>query len=369
MIDRSMDAACMRKAISLARQTWPSPNPRVGAVVAREGVVVGRGKHVRAGCDHAEVVALSDAGEAARGATLYVTLEPCCHYGRTPPCTQAIIEAGVSRVVFGCPDPNPRVSGGGVEALMQAGIPAEQGPMREVCERLVAGHAKYVRVGLPYVTWKYAMTLDGKIATHTGQARWITGARSRAQVHRMRRASDAVITGIGTVLADDPRLTARPGRACGGAYRVVFDSRARLPLGSAILAVKQGPVVVVATDAAPMDRVRTLEAAGAHVLVTPGNRATLPLALESLASVFDVREALLECGPALAASFLQEGLIDELVAFVSGKLFGGLAAPGPLGGTGVEILAHAPSARITRVRRFGEDVAISAVLPPGGEGG
>jgi diaminohydroxyphosphoribosylaminopyrimidine deaminase/5-amino-6-(5-phosphoribosylamino)uracil reductase len=331
-------------------------------VLVRDGHIVGRGRHIAAGRDHAEICALKDAVATAAGSDLYVTLEPCCHYGRTGPCTEAIIAAGVSRVVVGCLDPNPQVAGGGILALQRAGLAVEAGVLQFACERLIAGHAKFMRRGLPYVVWKYAMTMDGKVATAAGESRWITGERARSEVHRLRRTVDAVAVGIGTVLADDPRLTPRPAGTGPAPYRLVFDSKARLPLDSALLAEAVGQVVVFVSEDAPAARCRALRDAGALVIEAGKARVSAAAALRTAADQLDVREVLLESGPELSASFLAEGLVDEIVCFVSGKLFGGRDAPGPCGGAGIRLPADAPAAKITRMRRFDEDVALYGLL-------
>ncbi len=323
---------------------------------------MGRGRHIAAGLDHAEIGALKDAGAAAAGSDLYVTLEPCCHYGRTGPCTEAIIAAGVSRVVVGCRDPNPQVAGGGILALQRAGVAVEAGVLERTCERLIAGHAKFTQCGLPYVVWKYAMTMDGKVATAAGESRWITCESARSEVHRLRRAVDAVAVGIGTVLADDPLLTPRPAGAGPAPYRLVFDSMARLPLDSALLTEAGGQVVVFVSEDAPDRRCRALRDAGALVIEASKGRVSLAVALRAAADQLDVREVLLESGPELSASFLAEGLVDEILCFVSGKLFGGRDALGPCGGVGIRLPEDAPVAKITRIRRFGEDVAIYGSL-------
>jgi len=354
------DRRWMRRAIRLARRSRPSPNPRVGAVVVRDGEAVGEGWHEAAGQPHAEVVALSRAGEAARGATLYVTLEPCCHTGRTGPCSEAVVRAGVSRVVAGCEDPNPAVAGGGLRQLRDAGIEVDCGVLEEEARELIAGHERFCRTGLPHVVWKFAMTLDGRIATSQGRSRWISGEESRRYVHRLRRDSDAVLVGIGTVLADDPSLTARPPGSYPPPLRVVADSSARTPLSARVLAGRDGRSVILTAEDAPPDRVEALEAAGASVIRAGRGRVDLEKALRELAERFGVRSLLLESGPCLASSMVRAGLVGDIVCFVAGKLFGG--GPGPLGGLDVLDPAEAPRALIRKVRRFGPDVALFAKL-------
>ncbi|MEJ5297351.1 MAG: bifunctional diaminohydroxyphosphoribosylaminopyrimidine deaminase/5-amino-6-(5-phosphoribosylamino)uracil reductase RibD [Armatimonadota bacterium] len=355
-----VDRRWMRRAIALARRARPSPNPRVGAVIVRDGEVVGEGWHVAAGQPHAEINALRQAGDAARGAAMYVTLEPCCHTGRTGPCAEAVINAGVARVVAGCADPNPAVAGGGLRRLEGAGITVACGVEEEAARDLIAGHERFFRTGLPYVVWKYAMTLDGRIATVQGLSRWISGEVSRRFVHRMRRESDAILVGIGTVLADDPLLTARPAGSFPPPYRVVADSRARTPLSARLLVPGDGRVIILTAEDAPQHRVEALKSAGAHIICAGQGRVALARALRTLAGDCGVRSVLLEGGPVLAASMLREGLVCEIVCFVAGKLFGdGLA---PLADIGVVSPEEAIAAHIRRIRRFGADLAVFAKL-------
>ncbi len=280
----------MRRAFGLARRTWPSPNPRVGAVIVRDDEVVGRGRHMFYGGPHAEINALAEAGTQARGAVLYVTLEPCCHQGQTGPCTEAIVRSGIRRVVAGCVDPNPKVAGKGFAELRKAGVEVVEGVMREKTQRLIAGHSKFTLTGLPYVVWKYAMTLDGRIATSKGESKWITGEQSRREVHNMRQDTDAVVTGIGTVLADDPELTVRMASPKHQPLRVIMDSNARLPLNSRLLAVAGGKVIVIVCDAAPARRRRAIEDAGAIVVPMGETRVDIGQAFRFLTVEHGVRE-------------------------------------------------------------------------------
>lgn len=356
------DARSMAYALRLARATWPGSNPRVGAVIVKNGRIIGRGKHLKAGGPHAEVYALAEAGEDARGATLYVTLEPCCHFGRTAPCSRAIISAGISRVVAGCEDPNPKVSGQGFAELRAAGIKVVVGARAAEAERLIAGHTRFMRSRLPYVTWKYAMSLDGKIATARGESHWISGEASRREVHRMRRDSDAVLIGVGTALADDPELSVRHVRSPHQPMRVICDSRGRLPSDARVLRSPGGSTIVfVSALCSPANRER-LSDAGAHVAECGQDTVDPGLALRALAEDYSVREVLLESGPQLASALLEAGLINEAVCFISGKLIGGLDSPGPLGGHGATPLSSVPHAEIIRTRRFGTDVALYARL-------
>ena len=350
----------LSRALALARRGLgrTSPNPAVGAVLVRDGQVVGEGYHHRAGEPHAEVLALREAGEAARGATLYVTLEPCSHWGRTPPCADALIRAGVRRVVACTLDPNPRVDGRGFARLAAAGVEVALAgePFRERARRLNAAYEKHVTTGLPYVTLKVAMSLDGKIATASGDSRWISGEASRAMAHRMRARHDAVMVGVGTVLADDPLLTARPpGRPpARQPLRVVVDSEARTPPGSRLVASAGpgAPVLVATTTRAPAARADALRAAGAEVLaLPPGPDGRVDLrALMAHLGGRGITGVLVEGGATLAGSLVASGLVDEVVAFVAPVILGGERAPSPVGGAGAARVAQAWRVAHWRVR-------------------
>ena len=332
----------MARAIELAREAVgsASPNPPVGAVLVREGSVVGEGRTQPPGGPHAEAEALRTAGEDARGAELYVTLEPCAHHGRTPPCADALIEAGVASVRVAVMDPAPHTAGRGVERLREAGITVtvDDGP-REA-RRLVEAFAKHVNTGLPFVVAKFAMSLDGKIAARSGDSRWISNETSRREAHRLRAEADAVMVGVGTALADDPLLTVRdaPLPARGQPLRVVVDSAGRLPASAAMLAADGAALVAVASPEAA----RAVEALGAEAVVAPGEggRVDLPLLLTGLGAR-DVTSLLVEGGAALHGALLDGGLVDKVVAFVAPVVIGGAGAPGPVGGAGAERMADA----------------------------
>ena len=338
-----------------------SPNPPVGAVVVKGGCVAGEGNTRPAGEAHAEVVALRHAGEQAQGAALYVTLEPCSHQGRTPPCTDAIIAAGITEVHASTIDSNPRVSGTGLDRLREAGIAVHTGEGRNEAQELAAPHAKFITTGRPLVTAKFALSLDGKVATRTGDSKWITSEKSRRYVHELRARSDAILAGIGTVLADDPQLTAR--RPDGSPLprqplRVIVDSSGRLPLNSTLLRQPGSTLVAVAGES-PTGRER-LASAGADVFSATGvdGRVDLTELLDELGrrgaiSVF------VEGGGTLLGSLLDAGLVDRVVGFVAPMIIGGAAAPSPVGGTGVELMAQALRLVDVRVETFGDDVAIS----------
>ena len=351
----------------LAGRGRTSPNPMVGAVIVRDGCIVGEGFHPRAGEPHAEIFALSAAGDAAGGATLYVTLEPCCCFGRTPPCTQAIISAGISRVVAAMTDPNPRVQGKGFEELAAAGIETEVGVLEDEARRLNEAYIKYITTGLPFFRLKMAMTLDGKIATVTGESRWVTGESSRKRVHKLRDAADAIVVGIGTVLRDNPRLTSRVGSAAERQpARIVVDSFARTPPEARIFDAP-GQVIIAATVGAPAVRLRRLEQNGARILLlgttgfAKGVRVDLNALAVELASL-GIINVLIEGGGELAGGFIEQGLVDAVAFFIAPKILGGREAPTAVEGVGVKKLEDALMLRDVRVRRCGDDICVEGYV-------
>lgn len=351
----------MRRALALARRGRTSPNPMVGAVVVKDGRIVAEGYHRRAGEPHAEAAALDEAGDEARGATLYVTLEPCCHYGRTPPCTKAIISAGVSSVVAAMRDPNPLVSGKGLAELEAAGIGTDVGLLQEQARKLNEVYVKFVTTRLPFVTLKLAMTLDGKIATRTGDSRWVSCEQSRRMVHRLRERSDAVMVGVGTVLADDPELNARNGKRITYPTRVIVDSQGRTPATARVLLQPAGETVVAVTDAAPAGRVRKLEEAGARILPVEerGSLVSLPHLMQKLGEI-GITSVLIEGGGSIAASALAAGIVDKVIVFVAPKIVGGESARTPVEGPGVETMDDALQLERLTVRNVGCDLLIEA---------
>lgn len=356
----------MARALELAARASgrTAPNPPVGAVLVRDGAIVGEGHHVAAGRAHAEVVALEQAAGRARGATLFVTLEPCAHSGRTPPCTDAIVAAGVADVRYAVGDPDPRVSGRGAEVLEAAGVRVAAGERSAEASELLRGYLRRVRNGRPWVTAKYAMSLDGKIATRTADARWISGERSRRHVHVLRDRADAVVVGIGTVLADDPALTVRPTPPDGRQpLRVVVDSGLRLPPESTVTSPSLGSGTIVAHvrdggDPAVRARAVRLRERGLELLSLPAARdGRVDLAcLVSELGGRGLNEILVEGGGELLAGFLAAGLVDEIEACVAPVLVGGRDAPSPVGGPGVDRLVDAPRWRVVRVTPRAPDV-------------
>jgi len=335
-----MNALFMREALDLARKgrTLASPNPMVGAVVVRDGQVVGRGFHTYAGVDHAEVLALAEAGEKARGATVYLNLEPCSHHGRTPPCVDALIEAGVARVVAPLTDPNPMVAGEGFQKLRAAGIEVEMaGEFAAEAAKLNESFLHFMRTGRPLVTLKTAITLDGKISAPDDNTGWITSERARAHVQQVRHDHDALLTGIGTVLADDPLLTDRAGLPRGRPLlRIVMDSLLRLPLDSKMAkSVSGNDLVVVTTSASSPERRKALEARGVRVLVFdgPGGRADLRSVIDWLARQ-KYLSLMIEAGSKLNWTALESGAVDRIFFYYGPKILGGLEALPLAGGIG-----------------------------------
>lgn len=363
----------MARAMRLARSALgtTSPNPAVGAVVVRDDVIVGEGYTLPPGQRHAEIGALKQAGSAAQDATLYCTLEPCCHYGRTPPCTEAIIAAGISKVVYAVADCNPRVDGGGVAALRAAGIDVEQCPSPKADE-IYEAFAKHVITGLPFVVAKFAMSLDGKIATRTGASQWITSPEARSRAQQMRKELDGIIVGIGTALADDPQLTARDadGNALSSdvqPVRIVVDSSGRTSPSARMLR-QPGRTVIATAGGVDGSRIASLEESGASVRAFPGSdgRVNLTALLEYLGSE-GIVSVLVEGGGSVLGALLDAGLIDKVHTFVAPALIGGGAAPSPIEGNGATAMADVTRLERTRMEQIGPDWLITGYPSRGGE--
>ncbi|MEW6033296.1 MAG: bifunctional diaminohydroxyphosphoribosylaminopyrimidine deaminase/5-amino-6-(5-phosphoribosylamino)uracil reductase RibD [Chloroflexota bacterium] len=366
----------MRGALSLARLALghTSPNPAVGAVVVKNGVVVGMGHTQPPGAWHAEVMALHQAGPKAYGATMYVTLEPCCHYGRTPPCVEAVISAGIEEVHIAVMDPNPVVSGKGIAALKKAGVRVIMGELEEEAREVNEAYIKYITTGMPFVTAKLAMSLDGRIATKTGDSKWISGEDARKFVHMLRHAVDAVMVGVNTVICDDPHLTARFSSGKGGKakvqpLRVIIDGKGRTP-ASAQIFKEPGNTLVAVTRLVDPDHARAYARLGAEVLQLPsqGSREDL-VDLEQLLKEMGRREVchvLVEGGGALMGSLLDACLVDKLVVFIAPMIVGGADARPAVAGNGVDKVSEALTLRRMAVKRFGDDVMITGyVARPG----
>ena len=360
-MQRDQDIAAMRSALGLARRglgdVWP--NPAVGCVIVNQGRVVGRGWTQPGGRPHAETEALARAGAAAKGGTAYVTLEPCCHWGRTPPCADALIAAGLHRVVVAIEDPDPRVAGGGVARLRQAGLTVDTGVCQATAAEINAGFFHRVRLGRPLVTLKLATSLDGRIATASGESRWITGPPARERAHLLRATHDAILVGTGTVLADDPQLTCRlPGLAERSPVRVVLDRQLRIPLAARLFAeARQVPTWVVASPSADPVKQQTLQDAGVEIIegeADPAGRLDLAAALRRLGER-GLTRLLVEGGGRLAAALLRAGLVDRLVWLHAPFLLGGDGVPA-VGALGYAALAEAPGFDRLSTETVGADV-------------
>jgi diaminohydroxyphosphoribosylaminopyrimidine deaminase / 5-amino-6-(5-phosphoribosylamino)uracil reductase len=353
---QSDDEKYMKLAIRLARRYVhpPYPNPWVGCVIVKGGRIVGRGAHRRAGEPHAEVEALRQAGARARGATLYVTLEPCSHFGRTPPCTDAILESGGARVVYGFRDPNPQVAGRGAGNLRARGIRVDSGILTGKCKALNEVYLKVHQTGLPFVTVKVATSLDGKIATRAGDSKWITDATARRMARSFRAQHQAVLVGIGTVLADDPHLGPRL-KGAPEPWRIVLDSNLRTPVGSQV--VKSGRCIIAAISAASLQRQRRLEAHGANVWRFRGRRVSLKAVIQRLAEE-GIISVLVEGGSEVLGSFFDAKLVDRVCWFISPMIIGSQKSRAAVAGRGAGVLAEASRLRETSVRILGRTFLI-----------
>lgn len=359
-----MDEEYMRQALAIARFAAgrTSPNPLVGAVIVNGGRIVGQGWHRKAGTPHAEVHALRQAGELANGATLYVTLEPCSHYGKTPPCSEAVIQSGIKRVVVAMRDPNPLVAGRGLEALRTAGIQVEEGILQAEAEALNEVFLKWIATRRPLVALKMAMTLDGKIATAAGQSKWITNEASRRYAHRLRDLYDGILVGIGTVLADDPSLTARLPEGGKNPVRIVVDSSARTPVSSKLVTDQKAPTIIAVTEQAPPERIERLKQQGAEVLVFQSDaNGKVPLrALLQQLGENEICSLLVEGGSSVHGAFVAQGLVDQVYAFIAPKMVGGVKALTSVGGEGIAVLSEACQLENIKVQILEGDLLITA---------
>ncbi|MBI2866322.1 MAG: bifunctional diaminohydroxyphosphoribosylaminopyrimidine deaminase/5-amino-6-(5-phosphoribosylamino)uracil reductase RibD [Chloroflexi bacterium] len=352
----------MARALGLARQALGrvSPNPAVGAVVVRDGIAIGEGCTQPPPGPHAEAVALQQAGEAARGASLYVALEPCAHQGRTNPCTPAIIRAGIAEVHIATLDPNPLVNGRGKEALEAAGLRVHLGEHEEEARELNEAFFKYISTGIPFVTVKFAMSLDGKLATRTGESRWISGEASRHHAHELRRVADAILVGVNTVLADDPQLTVRlDEEVVRQPLRVVADGLARTPLGARLLR-EPGRTAIVVTHLADEEKVTALRQAGAEVWQAPIVNGLVDMGwLLRTLSQREITSVLVEGGATLLGSLFDRGLADKVVAYIAPTIIGGRGAPPAVGGLGVAHLQQALRLEHLHVERLDADILVT----------
>lgn len=354
------DRDYMALALKLAKRGlgWTSPNPLVGAVIVKEGRIIGQGYHTRCGGLHAEREALNTCMENPEGATLYVTLEPCCHQGRQPPCTEAILQTHIRRVVVGSTDPNPLVAGKGIDNLRNCGVEVETGVLRKECDALNRVFFHYIQSGRPYVVMKYAMTLDGRIATRTGASQWITGDAARTRVHQDRSRYRSIMAGVGTVLADDPLLTCRMehGR---NPVRIVCDTRLRTPMDSRIVRSAGEVPTVLAAGNVPPEKTAPYRAAGCQVWTLPETDGHIDLsALMERLGGEEIDSVLLEGGGTLNWAMLGANLVHRVQAYIAPKLFGGEDAKGAVGGLGVALPGHAALLEHLTITRLGEDILL-----------
>lgn len=356
----------MRLALRLAERGAgrTSPNPMVGAVIVKDGAIIGQGWHEACGGPHAERNALASCTESPAGATMYVTLEPCCHHGRQPPCTDAVREAGIGRVVVGSGDPNPLVAGKGIRILKEAGIEVTEHVLEEECRRLNEVFFHYIKTKRPFVVMKYAMTMDGKTSTSSRQSKWITGEQAREHVHKTRNRLSAVMTGLGTILADDPQLTCRipDGR---NPARIICDTHLRTPLTSNVIITAPHVRTILATCCQDPDAMAPYEDAGCEILVLPekDGHTDLQVLMKRLGGM-DIDSILLEGGSALNWSALDQGIVHKLQAYIAPKVFGGQKGLSPIGGTGVGMPESAFLLDSPRITVLGRDILLESGVVP-----
>ncbi|MBN2468324.1 MAG: bifunctional diaminohydroxyphosphoribosylaminopyrimidine deaminase/5-amino-6-(5-phosphoribosylamino)uracil reductase RibD [Deltaproteobacteria bacterium] len=356
----------MREALSLASRAAgrTSPNPLVGAVIVNNGRIVGRGYHRKAGTAHAEINALGEAGQKAAGADIYLNLEPCCHYGRTPPCVDALLARGIRRVIVGMTDPNPLVNGRGIRRLRRNGVLVITGVLEEECRRLNEAFIKYVTTRRPFVILKVASSLDGRIGTENGDSKWISNEKSRRYVHRLRDHVDAVLVGIGTIQEDDPWLTTRLEKRRGkDPLRIILDSSLKISRRARVLHLEStARTIIVTTPKAPPEKIETIKKLGAEVIMLPSrDRVDLSLLMEELGKR-EVMSVLIEGGSRINTSVLQAGIVDKVIVFFAPRIIGGKNAPLMVDGSGSSRMKDALVLHRIRTRRFGDDVMIEGYL-------
>lgn len=358
--DYSEDEKYMAMAIELAKKGYgyTAPNPVVGAVIVKDGCMIGQGYHEKYGEPHAERNALASCTQSPKGATIYVTLEPCCHHGKQPPCTEAILQAGISRVVTGSGDPNPLVGGKGIQILKDHGIQVKEHVMKEECDALNQAFFHYIQTGCPYVTMKYAMTIDGKIAAYTGASKWVTGEEARHHVHEQRKKNTAIMVGIGTVLADDPMLNCRieGGR---DPVRIICDTHLKMPVTSKIAKTAKDIPTIIACCTADEELQRPYREAGCKILLTEKkmNHIDLEQLMEQLGKE-KIDSILLEGGGTLNWAALNAGIVQKIQAYIAPKIFGGTTAKTPVEGIGVEVPDQAFLIKNRMIRLLGEDLLV-----------
>jgi diaminohydroxyphosphoribosylaminopyrimidine deaminase/5-amino-6-(5-phosphoribosylamino)uracil reductase len=360
------DLTYMRRAVWLAKKGagWVNPNPMVGAVLVKDGQIIGEGFHEYFGGNHAEVNALQDVlPEMASGATLYVTLEPCSHKGKTPPCVNLIVEKNIARVVIGMADPNPLVNGKGIAFLQSAGISVETGVMEPVVRQMNEVFIKYIVTGHPFVLLKSAMTLDGKIATVTNASRWITGEASRKMVHHIRQNLSAVMIGVDTVLFDDPLLNIRMKGTWKNPLKVIADTHGRISPEAKVLTNDPQLTIIATTNQADPQKMKAIERMGAQVLICPlkDQRVDLGFVMKTL-GLMGIDSVMIEGGSTLAFSALHEGIVDKVTCFIAPKIIGGTNAPTAVGGAGIEMMENAIALKDLRVKKVGDDLMVEGLI-------
>ena len=354
----------MQHALNLAQSTLgqTSPNPVVGAIVVKNECLVGVGAHLKAGTPHAEVHALKMAGEQAAGSTLYVTLEPCHHYGKTPPCTETIISAGVKRVVIGCQDPDKRVSGKGIRRLQEAGVEVVLGVLEKECMQVNEAYFHHRKTGYPFITLKMATTLDGRIATASGDSKWITNPLSRQQTHRLRHQHQAILVGIGTVLADDPQLTTRLSNGGLHPLRVIVDSQLRVPLNARITDVSQADTLIFTTKNRDREKEAALRSKGVQVMIAgTDSKVDWEIVFRTLGKQ-GILSVLVEGGSEVNASLLAGDWVNKVVIFLAPKLLGGTASLHAIGGKNPEKISEAKSLKEISLQQYGDDICVIGYL-------
>lgn len=360
MYSIKQDEFYMQQALDLSKQAtgYVDTNPLVGCVIVRDGQILAKGYHHKYGDLHAERDAIKNAPTSLVGATAYVTLEPCCHQGKQPPCTDALIEAGIAKVVVAASDPNPKVAGKGLKLLREAGIEVVTGVLEQQALELNEVFIHYIQKNQPFIALKYAMTIDGKIATSTGASKWITGEEARAHVHQLRHAYSAIMVGIGTVLADDPLLTARFDGAI-NPTRIIIDSKLRMPLNSQIVQTAQVIPTIVVTTSTDQNKIKALQVVDIEVLQGEQDHVDLS-ALMPILGDKGINSILVEGGASLNGALVKAGLVNKVYSYVAPKIFGGQHALSPIGATGISLPSEALQLEVRSIKRFGTDILIES---------
>ena len=362
-----MNEIYMRRALTLAEKGigYTNPNPLVGAVIVKNGEVIGEGYHMKYGGNHAEVNAFLNATQDVRDATLYVNLEPCSHFGKTPPCANAIVKKGIKKVFIGLMDPNPKVAGKGIEILRSNGIEVVVGLLEDECKKVNEIFLKYITTNIPFCILKTAMTLDGKVASYTGNSRWVTNGISRKYVHELRHKVSAIMVGIGTVITDDPKLNVRlEGKVTKNPIRIIVDSTGKIPLSSKVLNVNLDTKTILATTKrASEDKLKILKEMGIEILIVPqkNNRVDLSYLMKALGER-NIDSVLLEGGSNLNYSATQEGIVDKIITFIAPKIIGGASAKTPIGGKGIALMNDAIKVESMQIHKFGDDFMLEGYL-------